>query len=216
MTLTPVVRFSIITIKRILSECADLVAVRKKYSEEKLLQLLFRNVNSEKSFSSWERLVCSIKINMRCIVVKLLRYVFAESCNFYVKSFHCVQTSVAKLVSNHAGVIMCNLFFKHFIGYLSKPEKITNCQLSFTASSQSHHLSTSLTFSRCTHLPRQLRSSADTRTLRIPLVKSQTFLWLCSKAMEFSPVWHPSLSVHPCLQNGVKYHLHKQYYYNWL
>ena len=42
-----------ITIKHILTECADLVEVRKKYNvyyEEKSLYLLFRNANSEKKF----------------------------------------------------------------------------------------------------------------------------------------------------------------------
>ena len=40
----------IIIIKHVLVECADLVEVRKKYSEEKSLYLLFRNVNPENIF----------------------------------------------------------------------------------------------------------------------------------------------------------------------
>ena len=39
-----------ITDKHILKECADLVEVRKKYSEERSLYSLFRNVNPEKKF----------------------------------------------------------------------------------------------------------------------------------------------------------------------
>ena len=36
--------------KHIWIECADLVEVRKKYSEERSLYSLFRNVNPEKNF----------------------------------------------------------------------------------------------------------------------------------------------------------------------
>ena len=39
-----------ITVKHILIECADLVAVRKKYFEERALYSLFRNVNPGKIF----------------------------------------------------------------------------------------------------------------------------------------------------------------------
>ena len=38
------------TVKHILKECADLVEVRKKYSEERSLYSLFRNVNPQKFF----------------------------------------------------------------------------------------------------------------------------------------------------------------------
>ena len=39
---------TVITIKHFLIECADLLAIRKKYFEERSLYLLFRNVISEK------------------------------------------------------------------------------------------------------------------------------------------------------------------------
>ena len=39
-----------ITVKHILTECADLVEVRKKYFEERSLYSLFRNVNPQKFF----------------------------------------------------------------------------------------------------------------------------------------------------------------------
>ena len=41
---------TIITVKRILIGCADLVEVREKYFEERSFYSLFRNVNPEKIF----------------------------------------------------------------------------------------------------------------------------------------------------------------------
>ena len=49
---------TIITIKHILIECADLVEVRKTYFEEKCLYLLFRNVDPQRSFWLPERDWC--------------------------------------------------------------------------------------------------------------------------------------------------------------
>ena len=49
--------------------------------------------------------------------------------------------------SNHADVIMTrNLFFKLSIGYRSKPESITNCQISVATSSLTHPLPASQIF----------------------------------------------------------------------
>ena len=42
-----VARNAVITVKRILIECADLLEIRKKYFEEKSLYSLFRNVIPE-------------------------------------------------------------------------------------------------------------------------------------------------------------------------
>ena len=85
--------------------------------------------------------------------------------------------------SNHTDVIMCNFFFiiiKLFIGYWSKPEQITNCQLSQSL----------LRLILCQPLwpsvytpSRQLHSSADTRTLCIPIFRQKplaNFLLYCS------------------------------------
>ena len=41
---------TIITIKHILKECADLLEVRQKYFEERSLYSLFQSVNQEKMF----------------------------------------------------------------------------------------------------------------------------------------------------------------------
>ena len=41
---------STITVKHTLMECADLLAVRKKYFEDRSLYSLFRNMNLEKIF----------------------------------------------------------------------------------------------------------------------------------------------------------------------
>ena len=50
---------AVITVKRILIECADLLEIRKKYFEERSLYSLFRNVIPEIIFFiSCERLVC--------------------------------------------------------------------------------------------------------------------------------------------------------------
>ena len=38
---------TIITVKHVFTECADLVEVRKKYSEDRSLYLLFQNVKPE-------------------------------------------------------------------------------------------------------------------------------------------------------------------------
>ena len=65
-------------------------------------------------------------------------------------------------------------FFKFFTGYRSKPKYTTNCQLSVTTSL--------IRFAAClselliAYTPsRQLRSSADTRTLHIPQVTAMIF-----------------------------------------
>ena len=53
----------------------------------------------------------------------------------------------------------------------------------------------------------QPRSSAGTRILRIPIVKSKTFgqlFFSYTEAVKFSPFWHPLHVILPCLQNGVK------------
>ena len=58
----------------------------------------------------------------------------------------------------------------------SKSEQTTNCQPSVTTSSLTHLLPTSLTVLLLMYIPsKQLPSSADTRTLRIPHVKTKTF-----------------------------------------
>ena len=63
---------------------------------------------------------------------------------------------------------MCNLFFKLFTVYRSKPEQTTDCQLSVTTSSSDSPPSY-LSDLPIVYTPsRQLRSSTDTRTLRIP------------------------------------------------
>ena len=46
---------AVITVKHILIECANLVKVRKKYSEERSLYSLFQTVNPEKVFLLPER-----------------------------------------------------------------------------------------------------------------------------------------------------------------
>ena len=55
-------RDTVITIKYILIECADLVEVRKKYLEERSLYSLFRNVIAGAVLDFLrEKVVCSIK-----------------------------------------------------------------------------------------------------------------------------------------------------------
>ena len=68
------------------------------------------------------------------------------------------QGSVLRRVVFILDVIMCHLFFKLFAHYRSKPEQITNCQLSVTISSIDHPQPKVPTFSLCTRLP-------DTRRL---------------------------------------------------
>ena len=54
----------VITVKRIMIECADLLEIRKKYFEERSLYSLFWNVIPEIILISCERLVCFIKYVM--------------------------------------------------------------------------------------------------------------------------------------------------------
>ena len=68
------------------------------------------------------------------------------------------QGSVLRRVVFILDVIMCHLFFKLFARYRSKPEQITNCQLSVTVPPLVHPQPNVLTFSLCTGLP-------DTRLL---------------------------------------------------
>ena len=52
---------TIITVKHILMECADLLEVRKKYFEEKSLYSLFRNVNPEIVFDYLKEICMSYR-----------------------------------------------------------------------------------------------------------------------------------------------------------
>ena len=53
---------AVITVKHILTECADLLEIRKKYFEDRFLYSLFRNVIPEIIFDFFcERLVCFTK-----------------------------------------------------------------------------------------------------------------------------------------------------------
>ena len=60
------------------------------------------------------------------------------------------QGSVLRRVVFILDVIMCHLFFKLFARYRSKPEQITNCQLSVTISPLAHPQPNVPTFSLCT------------------------------------------------------------------
>ena len=62
------------------------------------------------------------------------------------------QGSVLRRVVFILDVIMCHLFFKLLARYRSKPEQITNCQLSVTISPLAHPQPNVLTFSLCTGL----------------------------------------------------------------
>ena len=67
-------------------------------------------------------------------------------------TFGVPQGSVLCRVVFILDVIMCHLFFKLFARYRSKPEQITNCQLSVTISPLAHPQPNVLTFSLCTGL----------------------------------------------------------------
>ena len=89
-----------------------------------------------------------------------------------------------------------NLFCKLFIGCWSKPGQTTSCQLSVTAYSLIHLLPISPTFSQHKPLLVLLHTHSLYKNLWPTL-----FLLLCSKAVEFSPFWHPTHSILSCLQS---------------
>ena len=91
---------------------------------------------------------------------------------------------------------MCNLFCKLFIGYRSKPEQTTNCQLSVTATS-AHLLPVSLIFSLCTPLPGSFVLLQIHKYFVCPILEQNVwpplFLLVCS-----APKWWNSLPSDTC------------------
>ena len=69
--------------KYILTECADLVAVTKKYFEEKSLYLLFRNIDLEKMFDFLREIGVLCK-NLRFVVIEFVFSVLTKSCHFFL------------------------------------------------------------------------------------------------------------------------------------
>ena len=67
---------SVITVKHILIECADLLEIRKKYFEERSSYSLFRNVIPEIFFYFLREI--GVLQNMKCVKVMFVRSVFKE------------------------------------------------------------------------------------------------------------------------------------------
>ena len=95
-------------------------------------------------------------------------------------------------MSRDQNVIMCNLFFKLFTGYQSKPEQTTNCSLSATTSC--HFWPAYLSDLPTVYTPSYSRQLfLQTHSHFICLMLEQKPFWpmlillLSSKAMEYSP-----------------------------
>ena len=127
-------------------------------------------------------------------VLSKLRYCnsLPSDCPLYIlRRLQKVQNSAAKLVfkSRRRDHVQRLLHSLHWLPVQARIDyKLLTICHNFFSDSFPAYLSDLLTV----YTPsRQLRSSADTRTLRVPHVKTQTFgqrsLLLCSKAMEFSP-----------------------------
>ena len=71
-----------ITVKHTLTECVDLVEVRKKYFDERSLYSLFPNVNPEKIFDYVK------EIGMFYKVLGILKYIVCGK-TFILKYFNC-------------------------------------------------------------------------------------------------------------------------------
>ena len=115
------------------------------------------------------------------------------SFSWYYKQFRTLQWN---WFSNHAGVIMSNLFFKLFIGYRFKPEQTTDCQLSVTTSfsdSSPAHLSDLTVYTPSREL-RPRSGELRTQKLKSHLVRTQS-----SNVLPFKPGVGQYIAIHATL-----------------
>lgn len=96
-------------------------------------------------------------------------------------------------------MVMCNIYFTFLMDY-----KLSDIRHNYFSYSSPAYLSDFPTVYTPSVKP---RSFADTRILRIPLVKTKTFgriFFSYSEAVKFSPFCHPLHVILLCLQNCVK------------
>ena len=153
----------------------------------------------------------AIKTLLSAFVLSKLDYcnsLLCGSAQFILDKLQRVQNSAARLVMksrkcDHVQPLLRNL---DWLPVRSDYKISTLCFNTFTNSSLAYVVQLLSVYA----LSRHLRSSSDTRTLRIPFFKTKSFGQKCilihrPNSMEFPFLWTPTLRIFSCIHNSSQH-----------